>query len=201
MEYTETERQTLDILGRTDFKAIKKGEIVSIASLLSSLRPEVAKSAIEHFPELADLLKVSISEYRDMLDKVIESDNASIQHVYGDADKAMDDAAIGREQFLQFAEKVRADYGKCLDRDNITPEERADILKSEMEILRMADTKEKEVREQQEKVVNIIDHKDTEKRLFNWAIIGAASTALIFVVGMGFAALGGKVDLKLPIKK
>ena len=78
MEYTETERQTLDILGRTDFQAIKKGEIVSIASLLSSLRPEVAKSAIEHFPELADLLKVSISEYRDMLDKVIESDNARV---------------------------------------------------------------------------------------------------------------------------
>lgn len=96
MEYTETERQTLDILRRTDFKAIKKGELVSIASQLNSLRPEVAKAAIEQFPELAELLKVSLSEYRDILDKVIESDQASIQHVYGSANKAIDDATIGR---------------------------------------------------------------------------------------------------------
>ena len=201
MEYTETERQTLDILRRTDFTAIKKGELVSIASQLNSLRPEVAKAAIEQLPELAELLKVSLSEYRDILDKVIESDQASIQHVYGSANKAIDDATIGREQFLEFAEKVRADYSKCLDRDGIAPEEQADILKGEMEILRMADSKEKEVREQQEKVVKNIDHKDTEKRQFNWAIIGTASAILITVVGVGLAALGGKVDLKLPTKK
>lgn len=46
----------------------------------------------------------------------------------------------------------------------------------------MADTKEKEVREQQEKVVKIIDHKDTEKRQFDWAIIGTASAVPITFV-------------------
>ena len=41
MEYNALEKQTLDILGRTDFKAIKKDETVSITSMLSNMRPEV----------------------------------------------------------------------------------------------------------------------------------------------------------------
>ena len=201
MEYSALEKQALDIMGRTDFKAIKKDEMVSITSMLSNLRPEVAMEAIKQFPELSKLLQASMSEYKGILDKVIESDDASIQHVYDATDKAMDDATSGREQFYQLAEKVRADYSKCLDKDCITSEERTEILSNEMEILRMADAKEKEVREQQEKTVNIVDHKDSEKRQFNWGLIGAASAALITVVGVGIAALGGKVDLKLPLKK
>ena len=42
MEYNALEKQTLDILGRTDIKAIKKDETVSITSMHSNMRPEVA---------------------------------------------------------------------------------------------------------------------------------------------------------------
>lgn len=201
MEYSATEKKALDILRRTDFKSIKKDEMLSITSMLSNLRPEVVMEAIKQFPELSKLLQVSISEYKGILDKVIESDDSSIHKVYDAANKAIDDATSGREQFYMFAEKVRADYSKCLDKDNMTSEERAEVLRNEMEILRIVDAKEKEVREQQGKTLNIVDHKDSEKRHFNWGVIGAASAALITAVGFGIGILGGKVDLKLPFRK
>lgn len=200
MEYNALEKQTLDILGRTDFKAIKKDEIVSITSMLSNMRPEVAKEAIKQFPELANLLKSSLSEYKEMLSKIVESDDDSVQHVYGSADKAMDDATLGRTEFIAFAEKVRDDYSKCLDNEDLTLEEKSEILKGEMEILKMVDSKEKEVRAQQERILSTVDNKDSEKRQFNWKLVGAASMALVTVIGVGAAALGGKVDLKLPKK-
>ena len=200
MEYNALEKQTLDILGRTDFKAIKKDETVSITSMLSNMRPEVAKEAIKQFPELANLLKSSLSECKEMLSKIVESDDDSVQHVYGSADKAMDDATLGRTEFMAFAEKVREDYSKCLDNENLTLEEKSEILKGEMEILKMMDSKEKEVRAQQERILSTVDNKDSEKRQFNWKLVGAASMALVTVIGVGAAALGGKVDLKLPKK-
>ena len=200
MEYNALEKQTLDILGRTDFKAIKKDETVSITSMLSNMRPEVAKEAIKQFPELANLLKSSLSECKEMLSKIVESDDDSVQHVYGSADKAMDDATLGRTEFMAFAEKVRDDYSKCLYNENLTLEEKSEILKGEMEILKMMDSKEKEVRAQQERILSTVDNKDSEKRQFNWKLVGAASMALVTVIGVGAAALGGKVDLKLPKK-
>lgn len=201
MEYSADEQQTLDILGRTDFKALKKDEAVRIISMLSNLRTDVVKEALERFPELVTLLQTAMSEYEAMLDTVIESDDASIQHVYGAAEKSMDDAAVGRAQYYQLAEKVRADYSKCLDKDGVTAEERAEMLNREMEILRMAGAIEKEVREQQEKTLHTVDQKDSQKRQFNWGIIRGASAALIIVVGAGLAVWGGKLDLKLPGKK
>ena len=200
MEYNALEKQTLDILGRTDFKAIKKDETVSITSMLSNMRPEVAKEAIKQFPELANLLKSSLSESKEMHSKNVESDDDTVQHVYGSADKAMDDATLGRTEFMAFAEKVRDDYSKCLDNENLTLEEKSEILKGEMEILKMMDSKEKEVRAQQERILSTVDNKDSEKRQFNWKLVGAASMALVTVIGVGAAALGGKVDLKLPKK-
>ena len=47
MEYSAPEKQALSILGRTDFKSIKKDEILSITSMLCNFRPEVALEAIK----------------------------------------------------------------------------------------------------------------------------------------------------------
>lgn len=83
MEYTEKERQLLSLMQRTDFKNLSKNDVLSYASKLSELRPEVATQVIAQFPELANLIKASISEYRGMLDNIIKSDDGSINQVYG----------------------------------------------------------------------------------------------------------------------
>ena len=54
---------------------------------------------------------------------------------------------------------------------------------------------------QEQEDVQLADKKDSEKRMFNWKVIGTASTLVLAAIGIGTAMLGGKFDVKLPIKK
>ena len=64
-----------------------------------------------------------------------------------------------------------------------------------MEILRMADAKEKEVRQQQEIAANAVDRKDSEKRQFHLSVTRFAHAALAVIVCVGIVALGGKFSV------
>lgn len=82
MEYNDIEKQTLDMLQRTDFKNLSKNEIVGFVSKLSEMRPEVAKDIIAQFPELTSFMKSTLVEYKEMLEGVIKSDDTSIENYY-----------------------------------------------------------------------------------------------------------------------
>ena len=66
MQYTDMEKQVLSLMERTDFKNLSKSDIISYASKLNELRPEVASQVLAQFPELAGLIKSSLSEYKDI---------------------------------------------------------------------------------------------------------------------------------------
>lgn len=200
MDYTQAERDVLYQLQRADFKNLSKNDLMSYASQLGQLRPEVQKEIIAQFPEFAHLLSGAFTSYTSVLGRVIESDDASLQQVYQILNKEMDAASDSRGDYYELAEKVRADCSKCLDNQNLSETERKELLDRELEILRMADKKDTEIRQQERAAANTAAEKDTEKRKFNWNIIGAASAALVFIVGVGFAAHGGKFDFKLPWK-
>lgn len=201
MEYTDMEKQVLSLMERTDFKHLSKSDVISYASKLNELRPEVATQVLAQYPELAKLIQSSMVEYRDMLGKVLESDNESTSQVYAILNQELEGASESRKQYIEFADKVRSDLSKCLDQPNLTPEERKEILKQEMEIFRMVDSKDKEIREQEENAVHTAEKKDTEKKGFNWKLVCAASAVVITAVGIGASALGGNFDIKLPKKQ
>lgn len=198
MEYTEKERQFLLLMQRTDFKNLSKNDVLSYASKLSELRPEVATQVIAQFPEFVNLIKSSMSEYRGILENIIKSDDESINQVYGIYNKALDSDNDSRKEYIEFADRVRSDLSRCLDKPNLTPEEQKSIIEQEIEIFRMVDKKDSEIREEEMKTVSMADRKDTEKREFNWKVIGGASFVALTFVTVGAAALGGKVDFKLP---
>ena len=200
MEYTEKEKQILDLIERTDFKNLSKNDFMSYASKLHELRPEVASQVIAQFPELASLIKSTLAEYKGMLDAVISSDDSSVNQVYGILNKEMDNAAASRSEYISFAEKVQADCSKCLDNPDMTAEQRREILDREIEILRMIDKKDTEIRAEEREVSQTADTKDSEKRMFNWKLIATASTFVLATVGIGTAMLGGKFDIKFPTK-
>lgn len=200
MEYTEKEKQILDLIKRTDFKNLSKNDFMSYASKLNELRPEVASQVIAQFPELASLIKSTLAEYKGMLDAVISSDDSSVNQVYGILNKEMDNAAASRSEYISFAEKVHADCSKCLDNPDMTAEQRREILDREIEILRMIDKKDTEIRAEEREVSQTADTKDSEKRMFNWKLIATASTFVLAAVGIGTAMLGGKFDIKFPTK-
>lgn len=201
MEYTNKEKQFLSLMNRTDFKNLSKIDILRYALKLNELRPEVAQQFIAQFPELTKLIQVTMVEYKDILEKIVGSDDESTNQVYAIFNKEIDTASESRREFIEYAGKVHADLSKCLDNPNLTPEQQKDIIDREMEIFHTVDKKDTEIREQEMKSASMADKKDTEKKEFNWKIIGTASFVLLTAVGIGSAALGGKFDIKLPKKQ
>lgn len=200
MEYTPVEQQALDLMRRTDFKNLSKSDVLSIASKLEELRPDVAKEVIAQFPEFVKLIQSSMEEYKDILGNIIASDDESVKQVYAVADKDLETSADSRKQFYDLAGKVHADLSKCLENPNLTAEERKDILAQEMEILKAVSDKDTEIRNHETETVKMVDKKDSEKRQFNWGIVKVASSVLVAGLVVGVSVLGGNVNLKLPKK-
>ena len=201
MEYTKNEKQVLDMMQRTNFKNLSKNDVLSIVSKLGELRPDVAKEVVAQFPALAKLIQSSMTEYKDILETIISSDDESIRQIYAIADKDMDSSTNSRKQFYDLAEKIHADLSKCLDTPNLTAEERENILTKEMEILKVIDEKDSEIRVHETETVKMVDKKDSEKRQLNWNTIKIASTVLIVGIGIAASVLGGNINLKLPQKQ
>lgn len=189
------------MMRRTDFKNLSKSDVLSIASKLGELRPDVAKEVVAQFPEFAKLIQSSMEEYKDILGNIIAGDDESLKSVYVVADKDMDISADSRKQFYAFAEKVHADLSKCLDNPNLTDEACKEILAQEMEILKAVSDKDTEIRSHEAETVKMVDKKDSEKRQFNWGAIKVASAVLVVTLSVAASALGGNFNFKLPKKQ
>lgn len=200
MEYTPIEKDVLSMMQRTDFKNLSKNDVISFASKLGELRPEVAKEVLAQYPEFVKLMKSALTEYKSMIDSIVDSDDESLKTYYSVANKEMDSASDSRKQFYNFVKQVQSDYSKCLDNPNLSPEMLMEILNREAELVKMANEKDTEIRDQEKEIEDKVNKKDTEKREFNWKLIGSISLALVTVGGISAGVLGGKFDFKLPKK-
>ncbi|MBP2033348.1 hypothetical protein J2Z42_002051 [Clostridium algifaecis] len=200
MEYTDVEKQFLSLMERSDFKNLSKNDVLSYASKLNELRPEVAQQVLAQFPELAKLIQSSMVEYKGILEKIIASDDDSTNQVYGILNKELEGLHESRKEYIVFADKVRSDLSKCLDNPNLTQEQQKEIIDREMEISHLVDKKDTEIREQEMETARMADKKDSEKKEYNWRTLGVASLVVLTAVGISAAALGGKFDIKLPKK-
>lgn len=136
MEYNNVEKQFLELLDRTDFKHLSRNDVITYASKLNELRPEVASQVIAQYPEFVKLIQSSLSEYRAILERIIQSDDESLGRVYDTTDKELDIAAESRRLFYETARTVLDHCAKCFDAA-ATPEERMQIRDQEIEILRI----------------------------------------------------------------
>ena len=200
MKYTELEKNTLDMMKRADFRNLSKNDIISIASKLVELRPDVAEDIIVQFPEFTKYIQSSMEEYKSLLENIISSDDESIKHLYIIAEKNMENASDSRKQFYEFAEKVHADICKCINNHELTSEERSDIFKTEIEILKAVSEKDSEIRTQENETVKVAKEKHFEKQRLNWDLIIIASTVLIIGIGLTASAVGANFNLKLSKK-
>jgi len=200
MEYSPMEQEVLDLMNRTDFKNISKGEIISFASKIGELRPEVAKEILAQYPEFVGLMKTALTEYKGLLDSIINSDDETIKEYYEIIGKEMDQAGDSRREFYDMLKLIQADYSKILDNHDLPPETILEILNRESELLKMASEKDTEIRDQEKEIEDKANKKDTEKRGFNWKIVEVASFALVTGIGIAASVLGGKFDFKLPKK-
>ena len=92
MEYNEIEKQFLELLNRTDFNHLSRNDVVTYASKLNELRPEIAAQVIAQYPEFVKLVQSSLAEYKAILERIIQSDDVSIGRVYDTTDRALENA-------------------------------------------------------------------------------------------------------------
>ena len=116
MENLMTEYNVLKKLGINDFGQLKRENCMHFASILDKMDPKVAQKALEQFPEFAKTSKEILCEYRDIIDRGILSNDASMKAVY--------DAYNSIMVSLQ----------KELDKDCLTFEEKKYILEKMEEI-------------------------------------------------------------------
>ncbi len=198
MSYTNKERQVLTLMERANFKNLSKYDIVSFASKLGELRPEVANEILAQFPEFIGLLTSTFKEYKGILDGIVKSNENSLNEYYNVANKELDNAHDSRIQFYDLLKQVQSDYSKCLENENLSENSRLEILSRQEELIKIAEKKDSEIREQEIKIEENVNKKDSENKEYNWKLVGAASMVLVAVVGITSGLLGGKFDLKLP---
>lgn len=198
MEYTLAERKVLDMMERTNFKNLSKNDVISYVSKLSELRPEVAKEVLAQFPEFVSLISTSLSEFKGILDNIVDSDDKSIENYYKFASKQQEESSKSRTEFYSLVKEVQADYSKILDTPDLSIEQKLEIMDKEQSLVEIASSKDTEIRLHDEKLETKVNLKDSEKRKFNWKLVSTAGVALITVIGLSASVLGGDLNLKLP---
>ena len=126
MEYTSNEKQILSLMERTDFRNLSKNDVLSYASKLNELRPEVAQQVIAQFPELAKLIQSTMVEYADK--------------VRADLSKCLDNPNLTPEQQKDILDRQMEIFHAVDKKDT-------EIREHEMEMARMADKRDTEKKE------------------------------------------------------
>lgn len=126
MGRTLTEQRVLNKLDITDFRHLTKDKVIKMVSMLDKMDPEVAKKAIEQFPEFANTTKEMLIEYKGLLDKGIESNNESVKACYDTYNT------------------IIVSLQKQLEKDNLTFDEKKYIIEQMKEVADKVDKKDAE---------------------------------------------------------
>ncbi len=126
MTKTLTEQKVLKKLDIDDFRHLTKDKVLTMATMLDKMDPEVAKKAIEQFPKFSDTMKDILCDYKQSLDKALEENGESVKSYY-----ATCDAIISSLQ-------------KQLDKDDMSFEERKYIIDKMIEVSKMKGDKDSE---------------------------------------------------------
>ena len=71
-----SEKDLLRLLNIPSFRHMSKDKLVSFVSTLPEIDPEVAKKALEQFPDFASAMVEITGHYKEVIDKCLESSDA-----------------------------------------------------------------------------------------------------------------------------
>lgn len=102
-----TELQVLKKLDIPDFRHLTKDKVIAFASMIPKMDPEVAKKALEQFPNFASTSLDIMKEYRGIIETTLADDRDSTQKCYEMYDRVMNSLEkILQEEELSFDEKT-----------------------------------------------------------------------------------------------
>lgn len=74
-----TESQVLKVLDIPDFRHLTKDKVMSFASMLSEMQPEVAIKALEQFPNFSSTVMQIATELKETMGKGMENNSESMK--------------------------------------------------------------------------------------------------------------------------
>ena len=86
MQRSLTETQVLKKLNIEDFRHLTKDKVVSMATMLDKMDPEVAKKALEQFPEFANTMRQILADYKQSLDEGMRQNAEGVKSYYDTCD-------------------------------------------------------------------------------------------------------------------
>lgn len=90
MNYSLDEKKVLKKLGIEDFRHLTKDKVIQLASMLDKMDPEVAKKALEQFPDFSKTVSEIVTSYQDSIDKGLASNDTSVASSYKAYDTVLD---------------------------------------------------------------------------------------------------------------
>ena len=136
MEYTPAEQRILSMMQRADFRNISKNDILSFASELGKLNPDVAREIIAQFPEYSAMINQIISECKNELDKILDSDDKSAERFYDTTDKELADLIESRNQRFEMIRNIQEYCNEILKHPDISPAQTIEILDKQFEAIK-----------------------------------------------------------------
>lgn len=121
-----TEQEVLHQLNIPDFRHITKDKVMEFASILNNMEPDVAKKAIDQFPEFSHMALEALQDYKQILDNSLNSNDKSTKRVY------------------DIYDSVISALNACLNQENLSFEEKKFYLEQMIVVARMADQKDSE---------------------------------------------------------
>ena len=121
-----TEAQVLKKLNIPDFRHLSKDNVMSFVSMIDKMDPEVAKKALEQFPDFA---RVSIESLNNLKDTV---------------SKAMDDDKESANRFFDMCDTIIDAIKLAMSDGEVTFEEKKYCIDKMQEIAKMASEKDSE---------------------------------------------------------
>lgn len=107
MRRSYTEKQVLKKLGIPDFRHLTKDKVIAFASMVPNMQPEVAKKALEQFPNFASTSLDLMQEYKAIFEEVLADDRESTRVCYDMYNRVMDSLQkMLEEDELSFEEKT-----------------------------------------------------------------------------------------------
>lgn len=156
-----TEQKVLKKLGIEDFRHLTKEKVIKMTTMLDRMDPEVAKKALEQFPDFSNTMKEILSDYKNTLDKAIDSNDESLKDCYKTYDA------------------IITSCQKELDKEDLTFEQRKEILDQMIIVAEMKDA------------------KDLQNKKFLAAMVVAGFAAVGSVAAALLTALGGSTDIDI----
>ncbi len=192
MVYTEDEVKTLNYLKRADFKNLNKLDVIN---MFKKLRPEVVTKMLEQVPKLAEVVRASINDYKDVANNVIDGDNESLKQFFSAVEKITDNTAMGSRQLYEYVMHEQESIDKQLEICGFESEEGKQLLKRKGDLDQLIADHEYKTREFYSNLATMADHKDTEKRQFNLDFLMQVGSVIFAFLMVVVAAMGGNIHV------